>query len=275
MQDTLSKIVYNEHLKGNYFRIGFETRWNDFTPGQFVMVEVKGGGAFLRRPFGIARLREGVLEVCYKVVGKGTDALSKMPVGSKTYVLGPLGNGFTLPLLCKEGRGEVEDLPHPNPPLTKGRELLVAGGYGIAPLLGLAEKLKGKDIHLFYGARNSDHLLYIDEFKELGVTLHLSTEDGSTGEKGPVTGILKKFLQVTSYRSQVTIYACGPHAMLTAIKSSVISDRSSVIDCQLSLESYMACGIGACIGCVVKDAKGNYVKVCKEGPVFSAKDVSF
>ena len=248
MQDTYSEIILNEEIGHSYWRIRFKTGWKDYVPGQFVMVEVPGKGIFLRRPFSIARLNRGVIEVCYKVVGQGTLSMSVLKAGTKAWVLGPLGNGFTLP----KSRQEI---------------LLVAGGYGIAPLVGLAEKLKGNNVHLLYGTKTSKDLLYINELKKLGVKLHITTEDGSKGEKGLVTNSFKAFL--THQRTNAQIFACGPHGMLSAIQKLLTHQ----IHCQLSLESYMACGIGACIGCVVKDNRGNYIRVCKEGPVFDASGV--
>ncbi len=260
MQDTKAKILLNERYRQNYFMMRLEAGWEDFVPGQFVMVAVPGGKSFLRRPFGIARLTgEGILEICYKVVGKGTLDLSSVPVGTNLQVLGPIGKGFDI----SKGTGNIS--------------ILVAGGYGIAPLLGLAEALVQEEdrsnIHLFYGAQNEEHLLYLDEFKEMGIGLHVATQDGSLGAKGLVTDELKKFLLSTINHQPSTIFACGPHGMLGAIKMIAAKNRN-ISSCQLSMESYMACGLGVCAGCVVKDSLGNFVRVCKEGPVFEARELS-
>lgn len=252
MQDVNAMIIYNDKMQGSFWRMRLETGWKSYDPGQFVMLEIPGPDTFLRRPFSICRLCEGVVEICYKVVGKGTAQMTEMKAGSKTSVLGPLGKGFRVP----SSEFGV-------------RNLLVAGGYGVAPLLGLAEKLSSA-ISLFYGAKTKDDLLYIDEFKKLGVELHIATEDGSMGEKGIVTDVLEKFLLTTDDRRLTTIYACGPHGMLNAVKR-LHACTPARLHVQLSLESHMACGTGVCAGCVVMNAKGEYVRVCKEGPVFDAE----
>lgn len=256
MKDTLSEVIYNDRINDEYCRIGLKTGWKKFDPGQFVMVKVPEGGAFLRRPFGIARLSKGIVELCYKVIGNGTVALSKASKKDELMVLGPIGNGFKISNL----KSQIH--------------ILVAGGYGVAPLLGLAEKLKGSKTHLFYGAKNKNHLHYLKEFKKLKFALHLSTEDGSSGEKGLITNSLRKFLasMQEDERTSVRIYACGPHGMLKETVS--VFQCFNVSSCQLSLESYMACGIGVCMGCVVKGADGEFIRVCKEGPVFKASLIS-
>ena len=251
MKDTYSTIVSNRHVKNNYWVIKLETGWKDYTPGQFIMLDIPGETTFLRRPFSVARLVDGVVEICYKMVGEGTSAMTRLPVGSKLLALGPLGNGFAIPATTTLA-GRCNTLRH----------LLVAGGYGIAPLLGLAERLRGQDIHLFYGAKTAEDLLYLDEFKKLCVELHLTTEDGSKGEDGLVTDVLKKFLRQRTN----ALYACGPKAMLDSVRTIAPSHQI-----QLSLESYMACGSGVCLGCVVQDKQGEYVRVCREGPVFDAE----
>lgn len=251
MQETISEIILNQQIRGPYWKLVLKTGWQDYKPGQFLMLEIPGNESFLRRPFGIASLKNGEAEICYKVVGKGTRRLTDVKPGTKTSVLGPIGNGFNL----SESNGSIN--------------YLIAGGYGIAPLFGLAQKLKtvaGSSTHLFYGAKGKDDLLYVDEILNTGVSIHLTTEDGSRGEKGLITDILKKFLQITNHDSRVTVYACGPHPMLKTV-ASIFPDS------QLSLESFMGCGMGVCMGCAVKTKDGNFVRVCKEGPVFKAGSV--
>jgi dihydroorotate dehydrogenase electron transfer subunit len=250
MKDTQAQIAYKEFIGEHYFRMGFKVGWTEFLPGQFVMVDVPQ--VFLRRPFGIVKLENGILEVCVKVVGQGTEALSKIAPGQATWILGPLGQGFSYPMELKTA-------------------LLVAGGYGIAPLLPLAKKLvsENRDVIFFYGAKNTADLLYIDELKNAGVDLHLATEDGSTGHKGLITERFQK--EAGRFEGAIT-FVCGPQGLLKAV--SELASQSK-IPVQVSLERYMACGLGVCLGCVVRMKDGTHVRACREGPVFNAENVEW
>ncbi len=314
MKDTLSKIVSNYNISGKFWRMRFETGWRDYAPGQFVMLQVPGNKAFLRRPFSIARMKGGVVEICYKVIGAGTEAMCALKVGEEVNVLGPLGNGFQISNVVAElalpkcvaqtfrsaNSGRSKDLRYKVGRASSATtlKLLVAGGYGVAPLLGLAERIcsgtlhlsagslaegSTDSVHLFYGAKTKNELLYLDEFKELGIEFHIVTEDGSAGEKGLVTDILQRFLRTTNPERRTTLFACGPHGMLQRVaqdfspakrigRTKVLRYESG-LDCQLSLESYMGCGYGVCMGCAVKLANGEYARVCKEGPVFDARQL--
>jgi dihydroorotate dehydrogenase electron transfer subunit len=248
MQDSNAEIVGNKALLGPYWSIRLHTGWKEYQPGQFVMV--KAPKAFLRRPFSILDLQDGVVEICYKVIGKGTSGLSLLKAGERLQVLGPLGKGFEI--------------------RKADRHIMVAGGYGFAPFFGLSKRLR-EDCSLFYGAKNITHLIYMEEFKKMGVNLYLSTEDGSIGRKGIVTDDFKKMLPVNG---SIAVYGCGPKKMLDAVKKICGHAAGKLkISCQLSLESYMACGIGVCHGCVTKNSKGEYVRVCKEGPVFDSREL--
>ena len=252
MKDLLTHIALNEPITDDTRRLRFPVDWKSFDPGQFVMVEIPGGDVFLRRPFGVAALEGGEAEVCYKIVGRGTSALSKAPVCTPLRVLGPLGKGFrVLP--------EVESA------------LLVAGGYGIAPLFGLAVSLrrKGIKVKVFYGGKRAGELLYLDELKASGAQLFLSTEDGSAGFKGLVTDLLEN--EIKSIEGPA-IFACGPHGMLAATARIGIARN---IPTQVSMEEYMACGIGVCQGCVCRDRDGGFVRTCSDGPVFDAAAIEF
>lgn len=252
MKDTSTSIAFNEHHSGNAYRMRFAVDWTDFTPGQFVMVSIPGNAVFLRRPFGIARLKDGVAEICYKVVGRGTLALSQACAGSRIDVLGPCGHGFEMP-----AAGETA--------------VPVAGGYGIGPLFGLCEKLKkeGRPYRLFYGAKTEADFLYLNELSSIGADLILSTEDGSRGAKGFITHLLEKEIKKID---RPHLMACGPHGLLGAV-AEISSKRK--IAAQVSAEAYMACGIGVCLGCVCKDAAGNFVRTCREGPVFKVEQLAW
>lgn len=252
MKDLLTHIVLNEPMTETTNRLRVAVDWPSFDPGQFVMIDVPGNAVFLRRPFGIVGLDAGVAEICYKVVGKGTEALSVAPVGASISVLGPCGSGF-------------------KPPAKMKTALLVAGGYGIGPLFGLASALrrKGVEVRVFYGGRNEAHLLYLEELKRIGASLHPATEDGSLGHKGFVTELLEDGIKSAEVPA---LFACGPHGLLEETARIGISRN---IPTQVSMEAYMACGLGVCQGCVCKDKDGGFVRTCSEGPVFDAAELAW
>ncbi len=251
MKDAPYPVAYNHCLTGDYFQIGLETGWSDFTPGQFGMLEVpRDEGLLLRRPFSFARQQGKITEILYKVVGKGTRVLQTVLPGQSLRLLGPLGHGFSL--------------SSPRTP-----SIGVAGGYGIAPFLELAKKLqeKGDVLTLFYGARTKGDLLYISEFKRLYVKLYLSTEDGSEGHHGRITELLPK---VFPQDFSGMLWSCGPMGLLKAVAEWALSKNAP---CEVSVEETMGCGTGVCLGCVIQDIHGHYVRACVEGPVFDCKAI--
>jgi dihydroorotate dehydrogenase electron transfer subunit len=221
-------------------------------PGNFFMISVdRGLDPLLKRPFSIHRMSGKDFQILYRIVGKGTGILCKRSKGDILDVIGPLGNSF--PQARKQDK-----------------IILIAGGLGIAPIFALAEKLKRKNPLLFYGARTKDEVLCISELKKLGIECVTSTDDGTYGEKGFITDILKKFL--TRHLSPVTrhcLYACGPEPMLVALSDVAAKFNQKGY---IALEQNMACGIGTCLGCVV-NTKGGYKRICKEGPVFPIEEV--
>lgn len=252
MKDLATTIALNERVTETTSRLRVAVDWPSYDPGQFVMLAVPGGETFLRRPFGIAGLAGGHAEICYKVVGKGTAALARSPAGTPVNILGPCGRGFSVPTGTTNA-------------------VLVAGGYGIGPLYGLAEKLAASKTptHVFYGGRDASHLLYLDELAKLGVKLHLATEDGSRGHRGFVTELLERELPAVDAPA---LFACGPHGLLAAVARIGLA---RAVPTQVSMEAYMACGMGVCMGCVCKDKDANYVRTCREGPVFDAKELDW
>ncbi len=234
------------------------------SPGQFVMARVaKGLDPLLRRPLSFHRIfaESGTIELLYRIVGKGTLCLSKCLPGSGIDLVGPLGNGFTLP--------DRRDLS----PVA-----FVAGGIGIAPLCELIVRLaltgaaaKPDRIHLFYGARTAAELLPAEYFERWGIRVHSSTDDGSFGYHGYVTRLIEEFSVAEDFRPGA-IYACGPLDMQFHVAKWALAQN---IPAELSLESLMACGIGACLGCALPSAHpgdpaaDHYVHVCKDGPIFS------
>ena len=222
-------------------------------PGQFFMVEVnKGTDPLLKRAFSLFRNTEEGIQILYRVRGKGTGILKNMKEGAVVDMLGPLGNFYPMP-------------PEDKTPL------IIAGGIGIASVFSLVERLAGRAI-VFYGARTREDLLMLKEVKQLAKEVIVSTDDGSAGAKGTVADSLLAFLDnPQSPISNHCIYACGPHPLLKALSHSA---REYRIRTYVSLEEHMACGIGACLGCVVKTDDG-YKRVCKEGPVMNAMEISW
>lgn len=270
MQFT-AMVLSNIEVSPGYWRMRL-TAPNEFavaSPGQFVMVRVNGAiDPLLRRPFGVfdfgvyQPVQSGAscqpfFEMLYRVVGKGTAMLSKLHGTDLLDILGPLGKGFDL--------GESNE-----------EKLIVGGGVGLAPLYLLAKELvKTSQVRLFAGGRTRDDILCITEFERLGVECYVATEDGSLGECGLVTEALIRRLDVL--KGESTIYACGPSGMLNAVANIAAARK---IPCQVSLEGYMACGVGACLGCVApghnhSTETPDFRCVCTEGPVFEAGELKW
>jgi dihydroorotate dehydrogenase electron transfer subunit len=225
-------------------------------PGQFVMA---AAAQAYSQPFPLLRRALAVFSVegsgreqltlLLKVVGDGTRQLAGLRAGDSIHLVGPLGCGFD----CEPARGR--------------RALIVAGGIGIASVYLLAEQLvrQGTDVHLIYGGRTAADLVCLDYFAALPISLLLTTEDGSRGLAGRVTGSLAKYLPGLSPENSV-VYACGPNPMMKAVSSQVVHLG---VPCQVSVETKMACGFGVCLGCSVK-VGDRYRLACTHGPVFEA-----
>lgn len=257
MKQLMAKIVENKKVAPDFYRMRVESAYlaKNTKPGQFLEVKCSDSAEpLLRRPFSAHRILKSSVEILYEVVGKGTQLLSKKKAQDNIDLIGPLGNGFK---------------PFPG----KKHAVLVAGGVGVAPLLALAGRISVKKpgSHVIIGAKNKAGLLCEKEFKDLGCFVMVSTEDGSKGHKGYATEILKHLLKTIGCQTS-GIYACGPHPMLKAA-----AHISSLMDvpCQVSLEEKMACGIGVCLGCPVKIKESGYKMVCKDGPVFDAKEIAW
>ncbi len=223
-------------------------------PGQFVHIRVGDDhDPLLRRPLSLYDIDQnlGRITLLYKIAGRGTNLLSKFNPDQLIDVMGPLGKGFNL----LQGR----------------RVILVGGGVGIAPLLFLARELQARqnEIAVFYGGSSSDEMCSPDRFVNLGVGIMTATMDGSTGFKGLVTDMMKTSIDPLSIDY---FYTCGPEAMMAAVAEYAVQHD---IAGEVSLEEYMACGVGACLGCArkLKVTDNAYVKICKDGPVFPMHDV--
>lgn len=214
-------------------------------PGQFIHLRVADATyhPLLRRPFSIAGANAeiGTIRIIYRIVGQGTRYLAGLAVGDHVDCLGPLGNGFDL---------QAE------------RPVLVGGGMGLAPLLFLAGTLCPKPMTLVMGGRGEEELFWQDLFKDVCRNVHVTTNDGSLGTQGVVTDILPGLLASNQFDR---LYTCGPHPMLKAVAEVAAKAKLS---CQISLEEYMACGIGGCLSCTCSAPDGKRRKVCTDGPVF-------
>jgi dihydroorotate dehydrogenase electron transfer subunit len=263
LYDLQAEVVRNIRLTESIYQITFShSAIADIArPGQFLMVKTgPGRDPLLRRPFSIHNVTpDGKLHILIRVVGKGTELLSRLRQGDRVQVLGPLGNCFDL-----AGIDQSADLV-----------ALAGGGMGVAPLLFLANKLAAKNLtgktKIILGARNKDELLCLLAFKELGFTVNCITDDGSSGEQGFITELLLKNLEGAN---KAHIFCCGPTPMLKAVAS--LCERKSVA-CQVSMETFMACGISACLGCAVpsNEEGRKYVHVCKDGPVFNIREIAW
>ena len=262
---TNAVVIENIEVAPSYYKVAF--RWKTrkpIHPGHFVMLKVTDSlDPLLRRPFSVYNVRPMkdcvVVEVLYKVVGRGTTIMAEMNKGDVLDVLGPLGKNFPT----------VKD---------PSKLVMVAGGIGLAPFYLLARGLKkAPKATLIFGGRPKADVSIAKPFKALsGLTLRVVTEDGSSGTKGRVTDVLKKTLKKDS-----VIYACGPLPMLKAV--ALMAEEYGV-RAYVSLESSMACGIGVCLGCAVK-AKApvkkastedkKYAMVCSDGPVFDARTIEW
>ena len=246
-----ARILENVKVGPGIFRMLVESPRvaGEALPGQFVQLRLLSGDFLLRRPLGIAE-RSSDLEgfsLFYRVVGRGTEALSHLAAGETVNLLGPLGNGFS------------RNYSHP---------LLVGGGLGLSPLLSVAEYY-GDRAEVLMGGKTAGELFWQDFYKPFTEQIHITTDDGSLGEKGFTTALLPKLLEKGSYDG---ILVCGPEIMMRGVAE--IAERHG-IPCEVSLEKRMACGLGACLSCVIDTADGTRKKVCKDGPVFSAQEVFF
>ena len=251
--EEMTRVVRQEQIATDIYSLWLKTEQiaAHAKPGQFVSVYCNEGSRLLPRPISICEIdkKEGTLRLVYRVAGKGTDEFSKMSEGTQVKIVGPLGNGFTL---------------------KDKKAFLIGGGIGIPPMLELAKNLSCEK-QMVLGYRNEE-LFLADEFKKYG-EVFVATEDGSVGTKGNVLDAIRE----NGLNADI-IYACGPTPMLRALKEYAAQNN---IECWISMEERMACGIGACLACVCKskekDAHSTVKnkRICKEGPVFPAEEVEF
>ncbi len=254
--DMKARILFNRKIAGPYHRLRLlcPEIARSARPGQFLMLRVRDGrDPLLRRPFSFSRIKprgggkshteEGEVEIWYKVVGLGTKLMTQLAEGERVDILGPLGNGFWA----------IEGLK---------KAILLGGGIGIAPLLSLAEDfyrqrervksisiLQGlPDVMVLLGGKSREDILGLPELKRMRFHPHIATEDGSLGVKGLATDLLERTI-LTDGPEHSAVYTCGPWPMLSRV---VEMGQQFDLPCQVSLETRMACGLGACLGCAVK-----------------------
>jgi dihydroorotate dehydrogenase electron transfer subunit len=247
------KIIENKRLNNDFFilRLSGENKIPDFKPGQFVQVRVDDSrDTFLRRPISIHDVDYGTntFKLLIQIAGKGTEKLSKLVKGDTLNLIYPLGNSFSIPE-------------------TNEKVLLVGGGCGIAPLLFLGKYLVANRVtpDVLLGFRNSARIIEFEEYSKIG-KVYVTTEDGSMGETGYVSGH-----SIFSTQVYNRIYCCGPDRMMKAM-ADYSKDRNII--CEVSLENLMACGIGVCLCCIVDTVKGNLC-TCTEGPIFNVNDLKW
>ena len=229
-------------------------------PGNFIEIRISNEtDPFLRRPISIYNMdkEKGILEFIFQVKGKGTKILANKQIGEEIDIIGPLGYGT----FKFDKYNNIS---------------IIGGGIGIFPLYELAKqaKEKGKNINCYLGFRNKDFVMLEKEFEKVTNNLTIATDDGSYKNKGFAINYLKEDI---NKNKTDCIFACGPIQMLREVQKYAIENN---IDCQLSLEERMACGLGVCLGCAIKTSKSTkeapeYWHVCKAGPVFNAKDIEF
>ncbi len=241
MKQGIFEVLENTALTQSVFQMRLRGDTSAIThAGQFVNIRLDG--LYLRRPISVCEVREDVLTIVYKNVGKGTHQMSRMQAGEKLDVLTGLGNGYDLAL---SGAAPV----------------LLGGGVGVPPMYELAKRLirEGKRVKVILGFNTCGEVFYEEEFRKLGAEVTVTTADGSYGTKGFVTDALKNI-------AYTYFYTCGPEPMLKAVY------KASVTSGQFSFEKRMGCGFGACMGCSCKTVTG-YKRICKEGPVMQKEEI--
>ena len=240
MKQSIFQILSNTALTDSVFKMVLSGDTSAITaPGQFVNIQLDG--LFLRRPISVCDYNKNTLTLVYKVVGKGTEKMSRMMPGTQLDLLTGLGNGYDLTL-----SGE--------------RPVLLGGGVGVPPLYNLAKKLiaQGKDVTVILGFNTKSEIFYEDAFQALGCTVLVTTVDGSYGVKGFATDALPE--------DYTYFYTCGPEPMLKSVY------RATRTSGQMSFEERMGCGFGACMGCSCKTLTG-YKRICKDGPVMKKEEI--
>ncbi len=262
------KVIFNREVSPGHFIMSVLVPESFAVPdpGQFVMIKFRDRlDPLLGRPLSVyayeRRRNGGVFEVLYRVAGKGTSVMSHLHEGDELEVLGPLGTGF-------------------HTPSSVSRVVLIAGGLGVAPITYLAYHYRCRissflKITCYLGSTTADTLIGLERLKDLCSDVVITTDDGSLGTCGFVTDAFCRDIEFIN-SEDTFIYACGPHAMMKCLAGQI---GDSATSCQVSLEERIACGVGACLGCAVslknRMGKRYYGRVCKDGPVFNIRHISW
>jgi len=278
MQQIKAEILLNKEIASAHFKmvLNLGKLHVPVRPGQFLHIRAGSDcDPLLRRPISIHRIgsSSNIIELLYKIEGKGTQLMSRRSKGTYLDIIGPLGNGFKVP----KGQSNF---------------ILMAGGMGIAPLIGLADSLarfRKRTITVILGAKTKDFVMCKKELRDIGAKVIVMTEDGSEGEQGLATAVLESVIEqfdlrknatallsrraktvtISEYSPEVGLYVCGPSAMLKTVAAIA---KYYTIQAQGSFEERMGCGVGACLGCAIK-TKAGYKRVCKDGPIFDLEDI--
>lgn len=249
--DETVRILANKKVNEKYFKLTFASPEisRKVMPGQFLQARISGGtDPYLRRPFSYYRVAGSKVEILYEVLGRGTQILSQKEKGSELKVMGPLGNGFSVKI-------------------GKKKRILVAGGVGVPPLVFLAEKNPTQ--YLLIGTKSKAEVLPKAELKKVKAKVLFSTEDGSFGAKGYVTALLEEIV-MAEHPEELFIQTCGPKPMMAAVMA--IASKYGIAG-EASWDESMACGVGACLGCMVETRHG-LKRACADGPVFSFEELA-
>ena len=238
MEEKNGVILNNHAITEEIWQMQIQVQM-DLVPGQFVDAEIPG--LFLRRPFSVSNVQANVITLIYRVVGKGTRAMTQLPSYADINLLGPCGNGFDLTIA-----GD-----HP---------MLIGGGLGMAPMPYLARQLlcQKKQVTVLAGFQSKKDAILLDEMQKMGCDVSVYTQDGSLGHRGLVTDGMKA--------NATCIYTCGPMGMLQGVA------EKAEVPVQVSLEARMGCGFGACMGCAVMTKNGPR-RICHDGPVFNKEEL--
>ena len=252
-------ILRNEQLAEHIYRLTLKSPHIAAAaqPGQFVMVRVSDRfDPLLRRPFSLHQTtNNGTIQILFKIVGVGTKNLATMRPDQGLNLIGPLGKGF-----CFQGEGPF---------------CLIGGGMGVAPLLFaakvLAQKRANERIFVLLGGRTEKEMVVAPDFRTLGVKTYLATEDGTIGHHGMVTDLMGSIVESGGRWSAM---ACGPMPMIQAVAKRC---REYRWECQVSIESFMACGMGTCLGCAMpmREKEAGFFHVCSDGPVFNIQELGW
>ncbi|OQA55735.1 MAG: Dihydroorotate dehydrogenase B (NAD(+)), electron transfer subunit [Candidatus Omnitrophica bacterium ADurb.Bin277] len=248
--DEKAIVLENRRINDRYYKLVFSSAplSRNIRPGQFLHIRInEGQDPYLRRPFSYFRTSPGKVEILYEVLGRGTLILAEKSKGDPLMVMGPLGNGFRTAI-------------------GKRKRVLVAGGIGVPPLVNLAEQFSSD--YLLIGTKSKAEILPMAELKKVKAKVLCATEDGSVGFKGFVTGVLEKVIREEDSR-QLFIQTCGPKSMMKAVMAIAAKNG---IEGEASWDESMACGVGACLGCMV-DTKTGLKRACADGPVFSFSEL--